>query len=313
MSSDDRIPFNDRHPRTEPKFEIGEEALNEPGAFWTNPDSGSVDGGIDEHQPTKVLPVIDDDQPTQALYAAPVRRATDAESRRVQQPPASAPAQEPSAARELRGGGWLRLLLGGTIVLISSWLLLHGSGLMLGGAGFESLLTPTTLVGAPLLLVGILLLPGPAGGKVIGVVLAGLAYSAAIAPALLPAALGPLAAFMTTYMLAPACALLLLMAWLSVRGKSALAWLFVLVPPLLAVLMGAITGIGALLVGDPSAVLSESARALSLLPEPIASTMASWPDDIAAASVRFAAMAACVIPGVLLAWPFQGGSGRVQR
>ena len=94
MSRDDRIPFNDSTPQ--PAFEVDEQALAEPGAFWQR----------DEDQATKVLPAYDaDQQTTQAIgqqpeQTTPRQHAPDAATVRLgTSPPHRPAAQHPAPAQ----------------------------------------------------------------------------------------------------------------------------------------------------------------------------------------------------------------------
>ena len=308
----ERIPFDDRRPNTLPPFEIGEEALHEPGPFWS-----PQQGDAAEHQPTKVLPAAaplhSPDAATRRLSAvSPHQRfATAADAGNAeftapstQQGPAAFGAEpsEPPTGSELGFGGWARLVIGGPVLLAAAWLLLHGAHAVLGGGDLDALLNVFTLVGAPVLLCGILLLPGPAGGKVAAVVLAAMAYAAMIAPTLLQS-VGALVSTLTAFVFAPACVLFGFMTWLSVRGKRPAAWLLIVVPPATAIivaLLAAATPVSVLLRGD---ALADLQAVTAVLPAAAQAWLSTLPTEMAESTIRFGTLALCVVPSMLLAWP----------
>lgn len=325
MSTDDRIPFNDDQPRRapDPDFEIGEDALDPRGPFAEQPTQEQAP--YEEYEPTKIMPAYRDepapnyasDAPTQRIGAqqpagpARERSATSAGNAEYTAPNAAIPhaaaseqyGHPPRSGRELTSAGWSRLLFGGLLLLIATWLLVHGALGFLDLEGLQSLLNPFTLIGAPALLASLLILPGPAGGKVVGILFAALAYGALILPGLLefnpslsPEVPAPVV------LSGPATVLLGFMTWLSVRGKRPLAWSLLPLPVLIAVIWALAAGVagvaGIIYGGDWLLMLYGTGEAAWL----------DWiervPLDIVRSTFRFAMLGACVIPAILLAWPF---------
>ena len=257
------------------------------------------------------------DAPTQRIattgqrFAPPSQRTQAHQTPVHQQHAASAPGSyEGSASRELTAGGWWRLLIGGFLMLVATWLLLRGAISVMTlaeGVGYEGLLNLYTYIGAPLLLLSILLLPGTAGGRFGGILLAALSYGVMITPPLLLSEdpefwLATDVGYRIVVMVVPAVvALFGIMTWLSVRGKRGLAWVLVFLPPLVMVALVAV------LPPTNGEIFPFS----GLLPiETIdqwisgSTTMVIGGADLIATSL-FALFAACVVPAVLLAWPFK--------
>ena len=323
MSTDDRIPFNDDRPRRapDPDFEIGEDALDPKGPFAEQPTQEQAP--YEEYEPTKIMPAYNDyaaDAPTQRIGAQPApparppreRSAPHAGNAEYTAPSATAPhAAAPAhyghparaGGRELTSAGWSRLLFGGLLLLVATWLLVHGALGFLDLEGLQSLLNPFTLIGAPALLASLLILPGPAGGKVVGILFAALAYGALILPGLLEfhPALSP-AVPPAVVLSGPATVLLGFMTWLSVRGKRPLAWSLLPLPVLIAVIWSLAVGVagvaGIIYGGDWLLMLYGTGEAAWL------GWVERLPLDIVRSTFRFAMLGACVIPAVLLAWPF---------
>lgn len=231
-------------------------------------------------------------------------------------PQARADHASTDSSRELTAGGWWRLLIGGILLLVAAWLLLRGAMGMVTiteGAGYDSLLNIATFIGAPLLVFSLLLLPGSAGGRVASILLAALAYGALTLPPLLYSPQGDLwvsqeTGYRLVVMVVPAVVVLFgIMTWLSVRGKRALAWVLVFLPPLAMFALIALVPSGD---GEvfPQTGLINVAMAEQWL-------AANTPFAIGTADLLTTSLyllfAACVVPAVLLAWPF--GSAKQAR
>ncbi|MGO3845217.1 hypothetical protein [Agrococcus casei] len=257
------------------------------------------------------------DAPTQRIattgqrFAPPSQRAAAPQQSAHQQ--YAAPAHGPydrDTNRELTAGGWWRLLIGGLLMLVAAWLLLRGAVSVVTvaeGVGYESLLNLFTYIGAPLLMISILLLPGTAGGRVGGILLAALSYGALVSPPLLFSEdpefwLAPETGLRLVVLVVPAVIVLFgIMTWLSVRGKRGLAWVLVFLPTLVMV---ALTAVLPTQLGDlfPSGGLLP----IDAIEQWISRYTTMWISsaDMLATSL-FALFAACVVPAVLLAWPFK--------
>lgn len=339
MSRDDRIPFNDDEPRAfrdrDIEFEIGEEALRPRGPF-AEEESHPDEEAFTEYQPTKIMPSLDETEP-ERRYAqdAPTQRIGTAGHRpTASRPPArerrsayagnaeyTAPSRtapqggvpveyghphgtaRPVSRRELSEAGWARLLFGGLALLVATWLLVHGSLDFIDQQPAEALLNPFTLIGAPLLLASLLLLPGPAGGKVMAIVFAALAYGALILPGFLgfdPAITPEVPPLI--FATGPAVVLFGFMTWLSVRGKRPLAWSLLPLPPIIAIVWalaaGAYGSMGIIYAGDWLVQLQSMGLA------PWLDWMTLLPLEFVRSTLRFATIGVCVAPAVLLAWPF---------
>lgn len=341
MNRDDRIPFNDDTPTgRDIDFEVSEDALKPQGPFnspseyeeheptkvlpsFEEPQPepryaqdaptqriGTAPGGQRPHTPIRNRPPVTSGN---AEYTAPNHVAPQRSSGHHGHPAAQhghpsaqyghPEAAQPTSRRELTSAGWFRLLFGGLFLLLATWMLIHGSMSFIALQPAESLLNPFTLIGAPLLLLCLLLLPGPAGGKVVGILLAALSYGALILPGFLAytTATSPITPFLMA-LTGPATVLFGFMTWLSVRGKRALAWVLIPLPPIIALVWaltaGAFGSMGVIFAGDWLLQLHTMGLA------PWLDWMTVLPLDFIQSTLRFVTIGACVVPAVLLAWPF---------
>lgn len=327
MSNEETAPFGTPDPKRGPDFEVDEAALDAPTQqFAAQP----------TEQQTQVLPQYAQaefdqaqhnpasDAPTQRIattgnrFAPPAQRRQTPAQPQVQHfvPPTYADHASAASDRELTAGGWWRLLIGGVLLLVAAWLLLRGAMPMVTiteGAGYETLLNIATYIGAPLLVFSLLLLPGSAGGRVASIFFAALAYGVLTLPPLLFSPEGDLwvsqeTGYRLVIMVVPAVVVLLgIMTWLSVRGKRALAWVLVFLPPL------AMFALIAVLPQTNGSVFPETGVFNVMAVEDWLS--ASTPFVIGSPELLTTSLyllfAACVVPAVLLAWPF--GSAKQAR
>lgn len=345
MSNDETAPFGTPDPRRGPDFEVDESSLHGRSPFDSQQTEAHTkvlpqfDGSdaptqaLGTHQTQEPQPETPRqypaDAPTQRIatgqrFAPPSQRtnapnySSSPHQPQVQHfvPPTYAEHASVDSDRELTAGGWWRLLIGGILLLVAAWLLLRGAMPMVTiaeGVTYASLLNVATYIGAPLLVISLLLLPGSAGGRVGSIFLAALAYGVLTLPPLLYSREGDLwisqeTGYRLVVMVVPALVVMFgIMTWLSVRGKRALAWVLVFLPPLAMIAFIAV-------MPQPDGAVFPDTGLLNI------AVVEQWiltdtPFVIGVAELLTTSLyllfAACVVPAVLLAWPF--GSAKQAR